>query len=154
MIRYLGIDHGSKRIGLAVGDSSTAIASPLATIAARGRAADDVRTIVESISDYDIDTFVVGLPLNMDGTEGPQAKLTRRFGDELGRETGIPVQYWDERLSTNTARELMIPAELTRKKRKNRLDRVAAQVILQSFLDAPAAGRTVHNPKSDKRNSD
>ena len=154
MTRYLGIDHGSRRIGLAVGDSRTTIASPLATIKARGRADDDVRAIRESISNYDIDAFVVGLPLNMDGTEGPQAKLTRRFGKELARATELPVHYWDERLTTNAARELMILGELTRKQRKNRVDRVAAQVMLQSFLDARAAGRTDHNRETDRRNGE
>lgn len=154
MTCFLGIDHGAKRIGLAVGDSRTAIASPLATIKARGRADDDVRGIVQNTRNYDIDAFVVGLPLNMDGTEGQQARLTRRFGNELARATGIPVHYWDERLSTNTARELIRPAELARKKRKDCLDSVAAQVILQSFLDTRAAGRTDHNPETDEQNAE
>ncbi len=84
--------------------------------------------------------LVVGLPLNMDGSEGDQAKLTRRFGDKLAQVSGLAVHYWDERLSSVTARRLMIPAELSRKKRKARLDRVAAQVILQSFLDTGDSG--------------
>ena len=86
-------------------------------------------------AEYEVEAFVVGLPLNMDDTEGKQAKIARRFGDELARATGKPVRFWDERLSSVAARELLEGAKLTRKKRKARIDRVAAQVILQSFLD-------------------
>ena len=141
MARYLGIDYGSKRIGLAVGDCGAGIASPLATIYVRGSTADHVRDVVAYASDYEIAAFVVGLPLNMDGTEGDQAKVTRAFADTLARATGLPVHYHDERLSSVAARELMLPAGLTRKKRKARLDRVAAQVILQSFLDTQGKNR-------------
>jgi putative Holliday junction resolvase len=142
MACFLGIDYGEKRIGLAVGESRLAVASPLAAIQARSHIAHDVRTILRRASSYEIKAFVIGLPLNMDGTEGEQARLTRRFGDQLARETTLPVHYWDERLSSVTARELVLPAELTRKQRKNRLDCVAAQVILQSFLEAHAGDRT------------
>ena len=136
MACYLGLDYGGKRIGLAVGDTHLSVASPLVTVAARGQVGEDVRAVLECARDYQIEAFVVGLPLNMDGSEGEQAKLTRRFGEALAHVTGLPVHYWDERLSTAEARELLRPAELTRKKRKARLDRVAAQVILQNFLDS------------------
>ncbi|MFH1108246.1 MAG: Holliday junction resolvase RuvX [Planctomycetota bacterium] len=136
MPRFLGIDHGTRRIGLAVSDPDATLASPLATIAASGRLSDQVAAVLSCAKEYDIGAFVVGLPLNMDDTEGDQAKTVRRFGAELGRASGKPVHYWDERLSSHAAEELLRPAELTRKKRKARLDRVAAQVILQGFLDA------------------
>jgi len=136
MPRFLGIDHGKKRIGLAVSDPDATLASPLTTVAASGRLSDQVAAVLSCAKEYDIDAFVVGLPLNMDDTEGDQAKTVRRFGAELGRVSGKPVHYWDERLSSHAAEELLRPAELTRKKRKARLDRVAAQVILQGFLDA------------------
>jgi len=136
MIRYLGIDYGTKRIGLAVGDSMGKLASPLGAVAAKGTVVDHARAVIEYASDYDVDAFVVGLPLNMDDTEGKQSKLTRAFGDELSRSTGLAVHYQDERLSSVSARELLLPAELTRKKRKARLDAVAAQVMLQNFLDS------------------
>ncbi len=136
MPRFLGVDHGTKRIGLAVSDPGATLASPLATIAASGNLSDEIAAVLSYAKDYDIDAFVVGLPLNMDDTEGDQAKTVRRFGAELGRVSGKPVHYWDERLSSHAAEELLRPAELTRKKRKARLDRVAAQVILQGFLDA------------------
>ena len=139
MPRFLGIDHGSKRIGLAVSDAGATLASPLATIHASGNLSDEIAAVLSCAKEYEIDACVVGLPLNMDDTEGDQAKTVRRFGAELGRISGKPVHYWDERLSSRAAEELLRPAELTRKKRKARLDRVAAQVMLQGFLDAHAS---------------
>ena len=136
MPRYLGIDHGSKRIGLAVSDPDATLASPLATIAAKGDLSDQIAAVLSCAKEYEIDAFVVGLPLNMDDTEGDQVKIVQRFGAELHRISGKPVHYWDERLSSLAAEELLRPAALTRKKRKARLDRVAAQVMLQEFLDA------------------
>lgn len=135
MKRYLGIDYGTKRIGLAIGDDDAKIASPLETIAARGDPANHVQAVLAAAEGYDIDAFVVGLPLNMDDSEGEQAKLTRGFGDALARLTHLPVHYFDERLSSHAAQELLRPAELTRKKRRAIEDSVAAQVILQAFLD-------------------
>jgi putative Holliday junction resolvase len=136
MTRFLGIDHGSKRIGLAVSDPGATLASPLTTVAASGNLSDEVAAVLSCAREYEIDAFVVGLPLNIDDTEGTQAKTVRRFGAELERISGKPVHYWDERLSSHAAEDLLRPAELTRKKRKARLDRVAAQVMLQGFLDA------------------
>ncbi len=132
----LGIDYGSKRIGLAVGNTDGGIASPLATVQVRGSLADQIEAVVAYARQYEVSAFVVGLPLNMDDTEGPQARVTRRFGRELTRCTGQTVHYFDERLSSITADELLGQGELSRKKRKARHDRVAAQVILQGFLDA------------------
>lgn len=136
MPRFLGIDHGSKRIGLAVSDPGATLASPLTTVVASGNLSAEVAAMLSCAKDYEIDAFVVGLPLNMDDSEGNQAKTVRRFGAELQRISGRPVYYWDERLSSHAAEELLRPAELTRKKHKARLDRVAALVILQGFLDA------------------
>ena len=134
--RFLSIDYGKKRIGLAVGDDREKIATPVTTVEARGSLADHVTAVRAVADDYDLDAFVVGLPLNMNDTEGEQAKLTRRFGDALEAASGKPVHYFDERLSSHAADELLAPAELTRKKRKSIQDAVAAQVILQGFLDA------------------
>lgn len=136
MPRFLSIDHGSKRIGLAVSDPGATLALPLTTIEASGDLSDQVAAVLSWAEEYEIDAFVVGLPLNMDDTEGNQAKAVRRFGAELQRISGKPVHYWDERLSSHAAEEMLRPAELTRKKRKARLDRVAALVILQEFLDS------------------
>jgi len=139
MQRYLGIDYGSKRIGLAVGDDGTRIASPVETIEAAGGVADVVHRVAAVAEQYQVDAFVIGLPMNMDGTEGEQAKITRQFGDKLAHATGMCVDYFDERLSSASARELLQPADLTRKKRNAREDAVAAQVILQAFLDEQRA---------------
>ena len=135
MSRYIGIDYGTKRIGLAIGDDRDKIATPITTVEARGRVDDHVGAVLSVANEYDVDAFVVGLPLNMDDTEGPQAKLTRKFGESLAQESGKPTHYFDERLSSHAAQELLRPAELTRKKRKSVQDAVAAQVILQGFLD-------------------
>jgi putative Holliday junction resolvase len=135
MSRYLGIDYGSKRIGVAVGESTSRIASPVATVEGKPRLADQLDVVLRYAAEYGVDAFVVGLPLNMDDSEGPQAKVTRAFGDELAKRSGQPVHYFDERLSSAAADELLEPAQLSRKKRRVRQDRVAAQVILQAFLE-------------------
>ena len=141
--RFCAIDYGQKRIGLATGDPSVGIASPLATLTVRGGAADHAREVIAAVEDYEVAEWVVGLPLNMDGTEGPQAKAARAFAEQLGRLSGKQVHLWDERLSSRTADGYLAEAELTRKKRKARRDRVAAQVILQTYLDAH---RGTHKP--------
>lgn len=150
VITYLAIDYGSKRIGLAVGDERTRVAAPLRMLDATGTAAGDARAVLLAAQEYDIRAFVVGLPLNMDDSEGPQAKTTRAFGDELSRITDCPVHYWDERLSSVEARERIRPAGLSRKKRKGRVDSIAAQVMLQDFLDSPdAPGGPSGTPTTD-----
>jgi len=131
----LAVDYGTKRIGLAISDGRGVIASPLTTVSARGSLVEQVETVVDAVHEFDVDALVVGLPVNMDDTEGGQAAITRRYGGALGTRFGKPVHYFDERLSTVAADEMLRPAELTRKKRKARTDAVAAQVILQSFLD-------------------
>ena len=139
MTRYLGIDYGTKQIGLAVSDTGGTLAAPLRTIRASRNLQQDIRLILQGSREYDdVEAFVVGLPLHMDGTAGVQAKLTREFANELGRVTGKPIHLWDERLSSRTADELLREHGVTRKKRKAHQDRVAAQVILQEFLDARA----------------
>lgn len=136
MTRYLGIDYGEKRIGLAVGDDAVRLASPLETITNVTSRENRIAAILRVAADYATDAFVIGLPLNMDGSEGPQAKVTRAFGEVLAKTSDKEVHYFDERLSSHTAGERLAPAELTRKRRKSRLDAVAAQVMLQEFLDA------------------
>ena len=110
--------------------------SPLTTVEATSDHAAQIERILRAVEEYDVDQWVVGLPLNMDGSDSPQTKLTRRFAEALGKRVGRPVHLWDERLSSRQADEYLAQAELTSKKRKARRDRVAAQVILQSFLDA------------------
>ncbi len=138
MTQYLGVDYGSRRIGLAIGDSASLIVTPMATLTVRGDIEAHVTAVVNCANAYAVKGLVVGLPLNMDDSEGPQAKLTRQFGDKLGEAMNLLVHYYDERLSSVAAEELLQPAEFTRKKKKARLDGVAAQVILQGFLDSLA----------------
>ncbi len=135
MTSYLGIDYGTRRIGLSVGDDDIGVAYPLSIVAATGNVSRDAMAVIGSATEYGVDAYVLGLPLNMDGSEGKQAKLTRRFGKQLATKSGKDVHYTDERLSSATADELLAPAELTHKKHKARRDAVAAQVILQTYLD-------------------
>ncbi len=135
IVRYLGIDLGRRRIGLAVGDSDSRIASPLETIRPTD-INDALRRLVEFASEYGVDEWVVGLPLNMDGSEGPQAKETRAFADQLAARNIGPVHLWDERLSSYAADERMAQTGLTHAQKARRRDALAAQEILQSFLDA------------------
>lgn len=136
MQRYLGIDHGDRRIGLAVSDRESGLAMPLTFIPCRSPQADAAR-IAEVIDEYEIDHLVVGLPLNMDGSEGDQARAARRFGDALAAAVHRPVTYYDERLSSHHADRLLDQRqELTNRKRRARRDALAAQAILQSYLDS------------------
>lgn len=138
MPRYLGIDYGLRRIGLALSDELATLASPLATLPSTGDPADDARNVVDVADREDVDGFVVGLPLNMDGTEGPQAKLVRTFAAGLEAESPRrTLQLWDERLSSFAADALLDQTELSRDKRKKHRDQIAAQVILQGYLDSP-----------------
>jgi len=131
-MRYLAVDHGEKRTGLAICDKSERMASPLKVLLGQ---AELVRQIVKVVREEEIEAVVVGLPLNMDSTEGPRAKSVRIFGAELEKVAQIPVIYHDERLSSFDAEKKLAGLDLTRKKKKKHLDAVAAASILESFLD-------------------
>jgi len=133
MATLLGIDYGTKRIGLAVGDEETRLPTPIKTIV-ESQLPLQIQAVARLADEYDATGFVLGLPLNMDDTEGPQAKTVRTFGDRLAAHTHKPVYYVDERLSSFAADDLLRGAELTRKKKKGVQDAVAATVILQSFF--------------------
>ncbi len=129
----VGIDYGRKRIGLAIADTESRIATPLTTIAGRNDVTRDARIV--SDASQAVEAYVVGLPMNMDGTDSEQTRLTRRFASELGRLSGRPVHFQDERLSTYAASELLSEAGVSRRRRKELTDRIAAQQILQAWLD-------------------
>ena len=131
-MRYLAIDHGHKRTGLAVCDENETIASPLKVIEGQKILANEIKKIV---TEYNIAALVIGLPLNMDGTEGPRTKQVREFAESL-KDLNIPIHFQDERLSSFQADEKLIPMELTRGKKKQRKDAIAAAEILQTFLDS------------------
>lgn len=136
MGRLAGIDYGTRRIGLAVSDARQRIASPMDVLSGKGRPDRDATAVVSWASEQAIVGYVVGMPFNMDGSVGPQARLTEAFIAQLRIQAGCPVHAWDERLSSYQADELLetLPGARTRKRRGR--DALAAQVILQSFLDA------------------
>jgi putative Holliday junction resolvase len=122
-----------------VSDAERRIASPLATYARRGME-QDASYFQTVVGKEEIGMLVVGLPVHMSGEEGQKAAEARAFGDWLRTVTGLPVIYFDERLTTVEAESHLLAAGLTNKRRKNRLDRVAAQILLQSYLDAGCPG--------------
>ena len=131
--RVLGLDHGSRRVGVAVSDALRITAQPLEVIA-RARA---VARVAEIVVEYKIEEIVVGLPTSLNGTEGPPASAARGFGGEIALATGIEVRYVDERFTTVTAEKVMLQAGAKRQVRRDSLDKVAAAIILQAFLDRP-----------------
>lgn len=132
--RLLGIDFGIKRLGLAICNPEQTISSPVENYTRQGTA-QDARHIRRLIDDEKIVGLVVGLPVHMSGDEGGKAREARAFGDWIAAETKRPVVYWDERYTSLRAEQLLMSAELTSKKRKARRDMLAAQILLQSFLD-------------------
>ncbi|MHC4842238.1 MAG: Holliday junction resolvase RuvX [Planctomycetota bacterium] len=131
-MRYLAIDYGNRRTGLAVCDPSETIVSPLTVYETNKNLIQKIQELIEK---EDIKSIVLGLPLNMDNTKGPQANRTIGFSKELQTKIEIPIHFQDERLSSFTAREMMAEAELTKKKKKKRMDAVAAAQILEAFLE-------------------
>ena len=140
--RLAGVDFGSRRIGLAWSDPEGLFASPLTTVPGAPSLDECAAAVVQAVADCDIAGFVVGLPLYMDGEEGPQAAISRRFAESLATLSLRPVCLWDERLSSCAAEAAMRSADLTRSQRKGRIDRVAAQVILQTFIERYPRPRT------------
>ncbi len=134
-MRYLAIDLGDKRTGLAVGDDETGLATPAATVSiAPGPALIDA--ILRTIREHEVDTLVLGLPLNADGSEGPRAKRTRQFGVSLQDATDVPLCYQDERLTTFAANQRLAGTGRTHRQKKAARDAIAAAEILQDFLRA------------------
>jgi putative Holliday junction resolvase len=133
--RILGLDLGTKTIGMATADLTRQVATPRETIR-RTKFTADVNAMLAFAAQEDIGLIVIGLPLNMDGSEGPRAQATRAFVRNLPRLTPLPVVYWDERLSTAAVTRTMLEADLSRAKRAVNVDKLAAAYILQSFLDA------------------
>lgn len=130
----MGLDLGTRTIGLAVSDTGRVVASPLATIRRR-RFAVDAAELLARAEERAIGGFVLGLPLNMDGSEGPRAHSARAFARNLGRLTPLPIALWDERLSTVAAERALLEADASRRRRAEVIDRVAAALILQGLLD-------------------
>jgi putative Holliday junction resolvase len=133
MGRVIALDHGSDRVGVAVSDPLRISAQPHSTLdAASDRLMEDIRNLA---SELDVELVVVGLPVSLDGTEGPSAAAARRFAAEVGVATGLDVELVDERFTSKIAERAMIEAGTRRRDRRERRDRVAAAVFLQSYLD-------------------
>ena len=135
--RYLGLDFGSKTVGVAISDPLLMSASGLEIIR-RDRESKIRKTlsrIDEIIKEYDVDEIVLGLPMNMDDTEGERCRKTREFGENLERRTGLKVNYFDERLSSFEAHEILDECGIKSINHKEFVDEVAAMVILQGFLE-------------------
>ncbi|MEL6516861.1 MAG: Holliday junction resolvase RuvX, partial [Pseudomonadota bacterium] len=129
-----GLDLGDKTIGVAVSDGMRTVATPLETIKRRKFTLDAAR-ILEIAEDRALGGFVLGLPRNMDGSEGPRCQTTRAFARNLERLTPLPITFWDERLSTVAAERALLEADTSRARRKEVIDHVAAGYILQGVLD-------------------
>ena len=132
--RLLGLDLGSKTIGLAISDGALMLATPLDTIR-RKKFTQDAEQLIAIIADRQIGGLVLGLPVNMDGTEGPRCQSTRQFARNLLEKIDIPIAFWDERLSTAAVERDLIAADVSRAKRAQVVDQMAAGFILQGALD-------------------
>jgi putative Holliday junction resolvase len=134
-VRALGIDLGTKRIGVAVADSAGTVATPYEVVARSGDRARDHRRIAELAAETEAGQLVVGLPLSLDGSEGPAARAALAEVEELRQATGLPVTTWDERLTTVTADQQLLEMDLSAPARRRVVDKVAAAVMLQAWLD-------------------
>jgi putative holliday junction resolvase len=136
-MRILGIDHGTKRIGLAISDELGVIAQPLEFVPAEPFDKFLAR-LKEIIRDKEVELLLVGMPRNMDGSYGPAALKVQEFVAVLGDTVGIPIKLWDERLTSAQANRFLIQANVRRDQRKQKVDKTAAAILLQSYLDASA----------------
>lgn len=133
--RLLGLDLGTKTIGLALSDVSRTIATPLETLS-RKKFTQDAEALLKLVAKYDVGGLVLGLPVSMDGTEGPRCQSTRSFAANLLKISDIPIAFWDERLSTAAVTRTLLEADASRARRAELVDKLAAAYILQGALDA------------------
>jgi putative Holliday junction resolvase len=149
MGRILGLDVGTKGIGVAVSDELGWTAQGLHTLGRRGLDAD-LAALGALAREHDVERVVVGLPRNMNGTLGPQAEYVLEFAEQLKAALGLPVVTWDERLTTVAANRVLLEADVSRKKRKALVDTVAAVLILQGYLDRQASLRAERERPADE----
>lgn len=135
-MRILGLDVGEQRIGVALSDPLGWTAQGLCTLERSQEEEKDVNRLNQIIKEYEVEKVVVGLPKNMNGSLGPQAQKVQDFAQKLEAVCGVAVIFWDERLSTVLAKRTLLDADVSRKKRKRVIDKMAAVVILQSYLDS------------------
>jgi len=132
--RLLGLDVGTKTIGLALSDVTRSIATPYETIR-RTKFTSDAKILVDIVGKMEVGGLIIGLPINLDGSEGPRAQSTRAFARNLAKHISLPMAFWDERLSTAAVERHLIEAGASRKRRAEVVDRMAAAYILQGALD-------------------
>lgn len=137
--RLIGLDLGEKTIGIALSDILRTVATPLVTLS-RGKFTADAKTLVELIEKHAVGGIVIGLPLNMNGTEGPSSQSARAFARNFETRRSIPLLFWDERLSTTAVTRTLLEADMSRARRKEVVDKMAASFILQGVLDAIRSG--------------
>ena len=133
-MKIVSLDIGTVRIGVAASDIMEITASAY-TVYKRKDFKSDITNIAKIINDLQAGQVVIGLPLKMDGTEGQSVEMARKFGEELSKEVNVPIIYQDERLSTVTAQKILIESGMRREKRKDKVDSLAATIILQTYLD-------------------
>jgi putative Holliday junction resolvase len=129
-VRTLGLDYGERRVGVAVSDPTDSFAQPLETV----KSSETLERIAELVNEYEVHRIVVGLPLQMDGRAGAQAERTREFGERVAGRTGLPVEYLDERLTSVEAKRVLAEAGGKPGRNRDRVDRVAAAILLGTFL--------------------
>lgn len=139
--RIAGIDYGTKRIGIALSDRRRMLASPYENYTRSGADAD-ARRFLRLAKEEEITLFVVGLPVHLSGNESQKSREARQFGDWLTQLTGVPVVYYDERFTSSEAEQHLLAAELTSKRRKQRLDMLAAQIMLSGYLTSATKGQS------------
>jgi putative Holliday junction resolvase len=133
-MRILAIDYGTRRIGIALSDELKIIAQPLEYIPAEP-SAGFLKRLQELLQQHEVELILVGMPRNMDGSYGPAALKTQEFVEELKSEVPVPIKTWDERLTSAQANRLLIAGGVRRDKRKEKVDKMAAAILLQSYLD-------------------
>ncbi|MFM7347802.1 MAG: Holliday junction resolvase RuvX [Tagaea sp.] len=137
----MGLDAGEKTIGMAISDPGLSIASPLDTVMRGRKASADYAKVLDFADARNVGGFVLGLPVNMDGSSGPRAQATRAFARNLLAKRDLPLVFWDERMSTQAVTRALLDADMSRAKRDAVVDKMAAAFILQGYLDWVRIGR-------------
>ena len=142
-MRIMGLDYGSKTVGVAISDALLLTAQGVEIIRRKeeNKLRQTLARIEELIVEYEVSEIVLGLPKHMNATEGVRVELTQEFKEKLERRTGLPVVFWDERLTTVAADKIMMEAGIRRENRKEHVDRIAASLILQGYLDRCRNGK-------------
>lgn len=148
-MRVMGLDVGTKTVGVAVSDALGYTAQGI-TVVRRTHLRADLEALKRLVETHEVTRAVVGLPLNMDGSEGPRAEASRAFASRFEASIGVPVELWDERLSTVAAQRVLLEGDVSRAKRKQVVDQVAASIILQGWLDARPSQAPEEEPWDDE----